>query len=188
MNTLTEDDYFMAAQALGCEVAAIKAVAQVEAAGNGFLSDGKPKILFEAHVFSRLTKGKYDITHPRISSRTWNQSLYQGGRREHYRLLVAGNLDREAALQSCSWGKFQIMGENWKACGFESLQEFVNSMYKDEQSQLKAFIGFLQTNGLVNALVKKNWKVFAKKYNGASFWKNHYDVKLETAYKKLITH
>jgi N-acetylmuramidase len=48
---IQESDYQAAAQSLGCEVAAVKAVAAVESAGHGFLPNGKPKILFEAHIF-----------------------------------------------------------------------------------------------------------------------------------------
>ena len=36
MNTLSENDYKEAAQLLGCEVAAIKAVTKVESDGSGF--------------------------------------------------------------------------------------------------------------------------------------------------------
>ncbi|AZA64465.1 DUF3380 domain-containing protein [Chryseobacterium carnipullorum] len=59
MKTLTEQDYINAAKELGCEVAAIKAVAEVESRGSGFLSSGEPKILFERHRFYKYTNGKY---------------------------------------------------------------------------------------------------------------------------------
>ena len=40
---IVEKDYERVAQQLGCEVAAVKAVAQVESGGrNGFLRDGRP--------------------------------------------------------------------------------------------------------------------------------------------------
>lgn len=50
---LTETDYEEAAALIGVKKAAIKAVAAVEAAGDGFLSDGRPKILYERHIFYR---------------------------------------------------------------------------------------------------------------------------------------
>ena len=56
--TLTEKDYRDAAFQLGCEVAAIKAVAYTETAGAGFDSQDQPTILFERHIFSRLTGGR----------------------------------------------------------------------------------------------------------------------------------
>src|SRR5690554_4118721 len=50
---LGEDDIIRAAQALGVEPAAIKAVNEVESRGRGFLPDGRPVILFERHVMRR---------------------------------------------------------------------------------------------------------------------------------------
>ena len=55
--TLTDADFARAAEALNVEVAAIRAVAEVEAAGAGFIADGRPAVLYEPHVFHRLTKG-----------------------------------------------------------------------------------------------------------------------------------
>ena len=43
---LNEDDYKEAAELLRCDIPAIKAVAEVESSGAGFLCDGRPKILF----------------------------------------------------------------------------------------------------------------------------------------------
>jgi hypothetical protein len=48
-NMRTEADFEQAAALLKCDVAAIKAVAEVESSSNGFLSDGRVKILFEGH-------------------------------------------------------------------------------------------------------------------------------------------
>lgn len=184
---ISERDYIDAAQELDCEVNAIKAVAQVEANGKAFLADGQPKILFEAHHFSRLTDHKYDATHPRISSKKRNSNLYIGGSKEHFRLQQAIKLDRNAALQSTSWGMFQIMGFNYKHCGFVSIQQFINAMYKDESAQFKAFVQFVKSDrGLLVALQKKKWAAFAKGYNGPSYKANKYDVRLEQAYKAFL--
>ena len=49
---LSEADFEWAAKELGCEVAVVKAVDDVESKGKGFLPCGIPVILFEAHVFS----------------------------------------------------------------------------------------------------------------------------------------
>ena len=48
---LNEQDYINAANALGCEVAMVKAVTEVESGDAGFFDGGKTKILFERHVF-----------------------------------------------------------------------------------------------------------------------------------------
>jgi len=136
---LLKQSYRRVAQGNGLELAKIKAVDEVESRGEGFLPSVEPKILFEAHWFSRFTDGKHDDTHPAISSPEWNPSLYEGGAAEHDRLQEATDRNREAALKSASWGRFQIMGFNWKACGYESLQAFVNGMYESEEEHLRAF-------------------------------------------------
>lgn len=67
---LTEADFKNAADSLNVEIAAIKAVADVETRGKAFDENGRPRILFERHYFSRLTSGIYSKTHPRISNAT----------------------------------------------------------------------------------------------------------------------
>lgn len=182
---LTEQDYTAAADALDCDVAAIKAVCEVEAPQGGFHADGAtPRILFEAHHFSRLTGGRFDASHPHISSRTWNRALYRGGIAEHERLNAAVALDRDAALQSASWGKFQIMGFNFAACGYADVQNFVNAMYRSEGAQLEAFIGFVRANHLDAPLRDHRWADFARGYNGAGYAANAYDSKLAAAWRK----
>jgi hypothetical protein len=186
MKTLIENDYLEASKIIGCDVETIKAVKSVESGKGGFLPSGLPVILFEAHIFSRLTGHKYDKTNPDISSFIWNTKLYVGGSYEHKRLDKACKLNREAGLQSASWGLFQIMGFNYKACGFKTLQEFINAMYKSEGEHLKAFCNYIKTKGMATYLINKQWAKFAYYYNGAGYLLNRYDTKLKQAYEKLI--
>lgn len=183
MKALTDKDYRTAAEALGVDVATIKAVAEVESAGDGFLSNGQPKILFEGHWYHKLTGGKY--TNPEnanISYPSWKRDYYREN--QHARLAKAVRLDREAALKSASWGKFQIMGFNFAKAGFPNLQSFINAMYRSEGAQLMAFVNFVKNTGLAAPLRKKDWAGFARGYNGPGYAKNRYDVKLANAYKK----
>jgi hypothetical protein len=179
---LTDAAYARAAQILGCEAAAIRAVAAVESAGDGFLADGRPKILFEAHIFSRYTNHRFDESHPSISSRVWNKTLYAGGEAEHDRLAAAASLDRDAALRSASWGKFQIMGFNFKKAGFSQLQDFVNAMCKSEAEHLTAFCHVIKSFGLDDELRGLDWPALADGYNGPSYKANNYDGRLAKAY------
>lgn len=180
MKTLTEQDYINAAKELNCEVAAIKAVAEVESLNGGFQTDGKPKILFERHKFHAFTGGKYSAENPDISNSR------PGGytSNEYARLEKASKLNRTEALKSASWGKFQIMGFNFALAGFSTLQDFINAMYKSEGDQLKAFVKFIKANKLDDELREKRWSDFARIYNGSNFHVNKYDTKMETAYKK----
>ena len=169
-----------AAKKLGCAVAAVRAVIDVESRG-GFLPDGRPKILFERHYFSRLTKGKHDSKHPDISHKKWGG--YKGGKAEYDRLGRAIALDRDAALRSASWGAFQIMGDNCKLAGFNNVEAFVTAMVAGEPEQLDAFVSFVQSTNLDDELRRLDWVGFARGYNGAAYKANKYDEKLDAAYR-----
>lgn len=65
---LPEDAYAKAAAQLGCDVAAIRAVAETEVKGEAWDFMGRPRMLFERHKFHKHTGGAYDKAHPDISS------------------------------------------------------------------------------------------------------------------------
>lgn len=172
------------ARKLGCEVAALEAVIAVESRGNGFHPDGRPVILFEAHVFSRETQGRFDASNPALSSRNWNRSLYAGGLGEWPRFYAALQLDAEAAQRSCSWGLMQVMGFNWAACGEKSLAGFIHAMYHNEDAQIALAGEFIASRGLADELRRRDWEAFAYGYNGPAHAKNAYVPKLRAAYAR----
>lgn len=188
---LTESDFKAAAQILNCDVAAIKAVAEVESSGHGFLSDGRVKILFEGHQFYKYTNGAHAQSYPTICYKKWTKQYYTTGPNadvkgagELARLEQAMALDKRAALMSASYGKFQIMGFNHEVCGFDDVEDFYKAMQVSEGEQLKAFSKFVIGTGLAKALRKHDWVAFAKGYNGEEYWKNKYDKKLAKAHAK----
>lgn len=181
---LTDNDFEVAAFLLECEVAAIKAVAEVESAGSGFLPDGRAKILFEGHIFYKYTKGQYAASHPTICYPTWTKAHYKGGAAEYERLNEAEALDRVAARMATSFGRFQIMGMNFALCGFANVDDYVDAMQASEGEQLQAFCEYVRHVGLAADLQTHNWAHFAKVYNGPEYWKNAYDKKLAAAYAK----
>lgn len=180
---VTDEAFAQAAEAIGCEVAAIRAVASVESAQSGFLDDGRPVILFERHLFHRYTNGAHSSKHPDISWRTGGG--YKGGKREYERLEEAMGLDEEAALKSASWGKFQILGSNHRAAGFPTVFEFVEAAKQSEDNHLMAFVNFVKANNLDKALRDRNWVAFARGYNGPAYANNMYDQKMRTRYENL---
>ena len=203
---LTEADFQQVAATLGCTMAQIRAVWEVESGGGwfrdvradilaldgpgGFL-DGPhlPKILFEAHIFDRYTEGKYRASHPNLSSARWNRKLYVGGQGEYIRLWKAMALDSKAALLSASVGGAQIMGFNHQAAGFATVEAFWDAMKQSEAAHLKAFAEFITSKKLVNALraisnVAASCMAFAKGYNGAGFAANNYHIKIAAAHAK----
>lgn len=189
---ITDDQIRQIAKSYGIEFAALKAVIQVEASGQGFLPDGKPKILFEPHIFHRLLTNKNYITirnrakaeNPRICYFSWGAYPYGKVSEQHDRLAIASKYDRDTALESCSWGLGQVMGFHWQALGYPTLQAFVNAMYKDEAAQVDCMCRFIKVNGLIDELQRKDWTGFARGYNGSGFAKNQYDKKLAAAYRK----
>lgn len=190
---LTESDFTAAARLLQCDVAAIKAVAEIESSGDGFLTDGRVKILFEGHQFYRFTKGAFAAAHPTICFQKWTTAFYSKGATadvrgagELARLDQAMQLDRNAALLSASYGKFQIMGFNFAICGFAAVETFYQTMQADEREHLKAFCNYIKGNTLDDELRSHNWAELARRYNGPDYRKNRYDEKLAAAYVRHL--
>lgn len=186
---LSPGDIKAVAALLGCGPAVVHAVCDVEAAGRGFLPDSLPKILFEAHLFGRLTAHRWDSSHPHISAPRWNRSLYgPGGRHQYERLWEAIALDRAAALQSASWGMFQVLGSNFRLCGFHGVESFVAAMATGERAHLDAFAAFCRANRLDGYLRSSppDFARFARGYNGPGYRANAYDTKLAAAWRKWL--
>ncbi|HET9628718.1 MAG TPA: N-acetylmuramidase domain-containing protein [Novosphingobium sp.] len=179
---LAPSDFARAAAALGCSIAAVRAVVEVESKG-GFLPDARPRILFERHKFSAFTAHAYDTTHPAISAR--QPGGYLGGAREYDRLDEALALDREAALKSASWGAFQIMGFNHAAAGHADVESFVAAMVSGHAAQLDAYVAFVRAAGLAPALVAQDWPAFARGYNGPAYARFAYDTKIAAAFARF---
>ena len=179
---ITPSDIAQAAKDLGMEPAKIWAVYDVEAAGDAFIN-GRPTILFEPHRFSRSTGHRYDVSHPRLSSRSWNRKLYPGSQQGRWdQLLAAVALDVDAGFMSASYGAFQILGENYAVCGAIDPWSFAWKQAQTEGDQLDAFILFVKSKGLQDALAHGDWSAFAKGYNGTAYRENRYDERLAAAY------
>ncbi len=206
---LSDADFAKAATALGCTIAQIRAVDEVESGGGWFKDvradilavdgpggfiDGPslPKILFEAHIFDRETQGRYRSRVPNLSSARWNRSLYVGGQAEWGRLHRAMLFDREGALKSASVGRYQIMGFNHKLADFDTVEAFWDAMKESERAHLDAFVTFIGKSGLGDALrrisnVHADCIPFAKGYNGGGYAKHDpgYHIRLARAHKKF---
>ncbi|WP_240702204.1 N-acetylmuramidase family protein [Trinickia terrae] len=184
---LGKADLADAAATLGVPRSTLYAVMSVETAGLGFLLDGRPKILFERHImYRRLLCAGLDANacaarDPEIVNT--RPGGYAGGAAEYERLARAITISRTAALESCSWGLFQVMGFHWQLLGYASVQRFVEAMEESERRQLDAFAAFIHGNpALHRALQARNWANFAEGYNGRNYRANAYDVRLAEAY------
>ena len=190
-NTFDEKDFEAVAQRIGVEPAAVKAVAEVETCGRGgFLPDGRAVILFEGHVFWQRLKlyGLCPVDYMRenedILHVEWTRRHYRGGAKEYDRLVRAMKIHKQAALESASWGMFQIMGFNYKLCGCDTVQEFVDRMNMSSGEQLSLWCEFMKNTGLAHCLKYHKWALFALRYNGKGYKVNKYDKRLKEAYEK----
>jgi hypothetical protein len=175
-----------AARELGCDVAAIQAVAEVETKRVAWDEENRPTILFERHIFAKFTEGAYDSTHPDLSGST--AGGYGHYKDQYAKLGRSAMLDEEAALKSASWGRFQIMGMNHAAAGHATVADFVNAMMTSEARHLESFVAFVQASAPMNrALRAKDWATFARLYNGPDFKQNEYDTRMANAYAKFST-
>ena len=189
---LTERDFEEFAKELGVEVAAIKAVVEIEAGRQhkGFWEEGKPLMNFDLTVFRQMAKrhkinlGKYTKSHSAVFNRP-NIARYgsqQGA--VCARFDKACEIDSVTAIEGTFWGMFQIGGFNWRQCGTSSPQEFARLMSRSERDQLELFGEFISRTGLLPALKSKNWSAFARGYNGPSYAARGYHTRLAKAYKK----
>ncbi|MDE6117035.1 MAG: N-acetylmuramidase family protein [Duncaniella sp.] len=184
---LTERDFEEVAEQLGVEVAAIKAVVDIEAGKThqGFVAPGKPIINFDLTMFRRFATrrgvnlSKYNKSHSIVFTSSKGSQT-----RAHRRLDSAKTIHRTAALEGTFWGMFQIGGFNWKKCGAESLEDFVEKMSRSERDQLEMFAKFITNAGLLKHLQQKNWTAFARGYNGPSYARRNYHTRMASAYAR----
>lgn len=187
---LTLDAIEAAAAALDVPVSHVLAINAVESAGDGFLPDGRAKILYERHImYRRLDAHGLDgaaladrypaLVNPRRGG-------YMGKAFEYGRLNSARMIHDAAALESCSWGAFQIMGHHWQALGYDSVQQFVACMQQDEAHQLAALVRFIRLDPKLHAALKAGkWATVARIYNGPAYAEHGYDTRLSSAARRF---
>jgi peptidoglycan hydrolase-like protein with peptidoglycan-binding domain len=161
----------------------IHAFMDVEAAGAGFDSQGRPKMLFEPHVFYRNLSGTKRSTAVRLGLAypTWKRNYPADS---YPRLIKAMAIDETAALKAASWGLGQVLGENYAMIGYLSPQEMVFDFMADEEAHLKAIVAFLIKSGIADDLKAHRWSTVARVYNGAGYRANDYDGKMARAFAK----
>jgi hypothetical protein len=168
-------------QKLSVHAPEIWTVLLVETSGCGYLSDLRPQILYERHIFHRLTLGKYDDGD---ISDAQPGGYGASGAHQYDRLALAIAKDRTAALQSCSWGIGQIMGENYAQAGFADVEQMVAAMSASEDQQLVAMSNFLVSSRLNVPLQAHDWASFARGYNGPNYAINRYDIRLNGEFQR----
>lgn len=189
---LSEEDYVDVARRLGIDVAAVKAVVEIEAGRDqgGFVEPGMPIINFDLRQFRRLA-AKHNINLSRYAKshavvfRSPDAKKYGSHQHaQHARLEAASEIDRQTAVYATYWGLFQIGGANWKLCGADSYEDFVDRMCRSERDQLELFAALIEKCGYTKYLRNHDWASFARRYNGPGYRKYNYHTRMAKAYAR----
>ena len=189
---LTDEDFREVAEELGVEVAAIKAVVEIEAGAKheGFWANGKPIINLDLSMFRKFAaRNKINLSHYQRSHAVVfakpNRARYGSYQAaQQARLDAARTIDDKTAIEGTFWGMFQLGGFNWKVCGTSSPDEFVRLMSRSERDQLELFAEFIRETGMLPLLKAKNWSAFARRFNGPTYARRGYHTRLARAYAK----
>lgn len=183
-DAITDAEVMALANRLGCTMKQLKAVATVESGGAGFDGNGRPKILFERHIFHSLTGG---VATPCIYSQTKG-----GGYKEDSwaKLTAAIDTNVDAAFASCSWGKFQVLGRHWNTLDYPSALEMAFSTTTGEGAHYEMLARYIEFNRMIGALKRlstnpEDNRAFARGYNGPAYEKFDYHNKLARAMRHL---
>lgn len=162
----------------------LHAVLDVETRGGGFDSKGRPKMLFEPHVFYRELSGaqRAEAVKQGLAYRKWKRGNYP--KDSYPRLMAAMKINANAALRACSWGLGQIMGFNCKLAGYQSARDMVVAFLDDEEAHLRGMVNFIINTGLDDELRNHDWHGFAAGYNGSGYKAHGYHTKLARAFSK----
>ena len=189
---LSERDFEEVAAELGVEVASIKAVTEIEAGRTheGFWAEGRPLINFDLGVYRShaarrgINLNKYARSHAVIFNRPNTARYGSQQAAQQARLDAAMAIDSISAIEGTFWGMFQIGGFNYARCGASSHAEFLKLMSRSERDQLELFAAFIRNAGLLPALQKKDWRTFARGYNGPGYAARGYHTRLASSYAK----
>ena len=187
---LTLGGFSTAVDLLKCEAAALRSVLKVESRGSGFDRKGRVLILFEPHVFhEQLMKHGTSLQLKAAIVRgvaypTWGEKPYPAD--SYPTLLSAIAINPELAHRAASWGAGQLLGRNFKLCGYDSATKMADDFTRGEDVQLLAMACFIAANPrMLKALQEKDWETFALCYNGKGYKKNRYHLKLAAAYAEF---
>lgn len=162
----------------------LHAFMDVEAAGSGFDRSGRPKMLFEPHVFYRNLSGaeRDRAVREGLAYRKWGERPYPSD--SYDRLERAIVINETAAIKAASWGLTQILAENHSMVGFDTPQAMVQAFMQDEEHHLEAAVQFLIAANIADDLRAHRWAAVARGYNGPGYRKNAYDTKMAAAFAK----
>lgn len=188
---VTEEELLELSKSLGdTSTKRMKTVAAVESGGSGWFNSGLPKILYERHYFYRLTSEsvrKLTGWFINKSSGGYTTDTNKNGINDSWeKLAEAVCKDPDAAFQSISIGKFQVMGSHYKMLGYSHPIEMLWDARESEYAHYKMLVGYIKGTNLSKAYLNlstdpEDCRAFAKGYNGPQYTKFDYHLKLAKA-------
>lgn len=171
----------------GVPASHLAAMVEVESGGRIFGFKRRPMILFEPHVFYRRLRGEErdravaaGLAYPK-----WGTKPYPRKQEDRWSQIERGALiNHDAAYESASYGVGQVMGYHWRALGYTSLQDFLDTVQSGVHGQIDAMLRYLRVNSLMDDLKAGRWLTVARGYNGKGQAKRYARL-LENAARKF---
>ncbi|MBB3385979.1 MULTISPECIES: N-acetylmuramidase domain-containing protein [unclassified Rhizobium] len=170
------------------EPAALSAVVDTESDGIASTNVNGvelPLIRIEGHYFDRLVPADKQAAARAagLASPIAGKVKNPASQADRYKMFSRMcDIDKAAAIMSCSWGVGQVMGAHWKSLNFSSAEEFLAFVKAGVGNQVEIMVRFIERNGLVDDIKRQDWAGFARGYNGPNYKANDYDNKLARAF------
>lgn len=188
---LTDQDLPRIGSIIGVGEDVLHAITDVEAPKSGFDAQGRPRILFEPHIFYRELgpdAKRDEAVRQGLAYQNWKAGAYGPESGQYGKLERAMAIDANAALRSCSWGRGQIMGFNCKLVGYLTARTMAEAFAESEAAQVEAIVQFMASRRLDSHLRKidalkrpstpDDWRPVAEGYNGAGYATHNYHGRL----------
>lgn len=120
----------------------VRAVDETESRGSGFDKLGRPKMLFEPHLFYRMLTGadRDKAVAAGLAYPKWKKDYPADS---YPRMVKAMAINRDAALKAASWGRYQCLGDHYAMLGYASPDAMVRAFMDDEETHLEGFVTFI---------------------------------------------
>lgn len=187
-----ENEIRLVAETGGMDPAALLAIVEVESGGQALVEIGgrpMPLIMYEFHVFHRQLRpaARATAVSAGLAAPRWGQIPYPRPQRDRYALLSRAKLiDREAAYAACSWGVGQVLGENARWLGYESAEALAEEAISGVAGQVRLMLRYIERRGLRDALIRRDWSIFARGYNGPLHARHDYAGRMARAYARWL--
>ena len=151
----------------------VHAIDETESLGSGFDKLGRPKMLFEPHMFYRLLSGadRDKAVAAGLAYPKWKKDYPADS---YPRMMKAMAINRDAALKAASWGRYQCLGDHFAMLGYSSVDRMVQAFMDDEEDHLEGFVTFIINSGVDDDLRAGRYDVFFRVYNGPAYVQNGY--------------